>query len=220
VTTTTRTPTIPQNRPFNLIIAGVGGQGILLAARLIAQAATLYGLTVSVGETFGASRRGGTVLSHIRLSKPKTTGSSQRKITLTGSLVPHNMADVVIGLEPLEALRAANYLNPKSQVLLNEHLQPPVDVIANKTSTPSFTEIKSRFKKLTAKLWTINAFHLASKAGEVRTANTVMIGTLAGLQITPISKSAFERVLQSQFRIKAIQAMNNKAFQLGLKAFS
>ncbi len=220
MTPTTRTPNIPQNRPFNLIVAGVGGQGILLAARLIAQAATLDGLTVSVGETFGASRRGGTVLSHIRLSKPKTKGSSLRKIALAGSLVPLNMADVVIGLEPLEALRAANYLNPKSQVLLNEHLQPPVEVIASKASSPSFSEIKSRLTKLTAKLWTVNAFHLASQAGEVRTANTVMIGALAGLQITPITQNTFETVLQSQFRIKAIQTTNTKAFQLGLKAFS
>jgi indolepyruvate ferredoxin oxidoreductase beta subunit len=220
MTSTTRTPTIPRSRPFNLIVAGVGGQGILLAARLIAQAATFDGLTVSVGETFGASRRGGTVLSHIRLSKPKIKGSSLRKIPLTGSPVPLNMVDVVIGLEPLEALRAANYLNPKSQVLLNEHLQPPVEVIASKAVSPSFSKIKARLTKLTAKLWTVNAFDLASQAGEVRTANTVMIGALAALQITPITQTAFETVLQSQFPIKAIQTMNTKAFQLGLKAFS
>ena len=213
-------PKIPPNRPFNLIVAGVGGQGILLAARLIAQAATLDGFNVSVGETFGASRRGGTVLSHIRLSNPKTKGSSSRKITLTGSLVPRNMADVVIGLEPLEALRAAPYLNPDSQVLLNENLQPPVEVIANKASIPSFTEIRSRLETLTSKLWMVNALHLAGKAGEVRTANIVMIGVLAGLRITPISQTAFEQTLQSQFKIKEIQSTNNKAFQLGLKAFS
>jgi indolepyruvate ferredoxin oxidoreductase beta subunit len=220
MTPKTRTPKIPINRPFNLIVAGVGGQGILLAARVIAQAATLDGFTVSVGETFGASRRGGSVLSHIRLSKQKTKRSSLRKIPLTGSLVPHNMADVVIGLEPLEALRAANYLNPNTQALLNEYLQPPVEVIANKATTPSFSEIKSRLEKLTSKLWTVNALHLARKAGEVRTANTAMIGALAGLQITPITQTAFETVLQSQFRIKAIQSTNNRAFQLGLKAFS
>lgn len=214
------TPTIPRNRPFNLIVAGVGGQGILLAARLIAQAATLDGLTVSVGETFGASRRGGTVLSHIRLSNPLNKDSSQRKIPLMGSLVPRNMADVVIGLEPLEALRAAPYLNPNSQILLNEHLQPPVEVIANKATAPSFSEIKSHLEKLTSKLWTVNALHLSRKAGEVRTANTVMIGALAGLQLTPISQMAFKQTLQSQFKIKEIQSTNNKAFQLGLKAFS
>ncbi|MFX1576799.1 MAG: indolepyruvate oxidoreductase subunit beta [Promethearchaeota archaeon] len=211
---------IPTNRPFNLIVAGVGGQGILLAARVIAQAAIHDGFTVSVGETFGASRRGGTVLSHIRLTNPPKKGVSSRKSTNTGSLVPHYMADVLIGLEPLEALRAAHFLNPDSQVLLNEHLQPPVDVIANKAIVPSFKEIQSRLSNLVPKLWIVNALALARKAGEIRTANTVMIGALAGLQITPISQSSFETSLQTQFKLKEIRTMNQKAFQIGLNFFS
>ncbi len=209
---------IPQDRPFNLIIAGVGGQGILLAARLIAQAAMLEGLTVSVGETFGASRRGGTVLSHIRFRNPKTAPSTTRKTSLTGSLVPHHMVDVLIGLEPLEALRAGEYLNPKSQILLNEHLQPPVDVIAGTVSAPTLKEITTRLSKLSAKLWTVNALQLASKAGEIRTANTVMIGALAGLQVTPISQTSFESALKAQFTLEAIQKVNAKAFQLGVQS--
>lgn len=210
---------IPTNRPFNIIIAGVGGQGILLAARVIAQAATHDGFTVSLGETFGASRRGGTVLSHIRFTNPKRKRSTLRKSTNTGSLVPHYMADVLIGLEPLEALRAAHFLNPDSQVLLNEHLQSPVDVIANKAIVPSFKEIQSRLSNLVSKLWIIDALALASKAGEIRIENTVMIGALAGLQITPISQTAFETSLQTQFEHKDIRTMNQKAFQIGLNYF-
>jgi indolepyruvate ferredoxin oxidoreductase beta subunit len=208
---------IPKDRPFNLIVAGVGGQGILSAARLIAQAAILEQLTVSVGETFGASRRGGTVLSHIRFSNPETYSLTSKKITLAGSLVPHHMVDILIGLEPLEALRAAKYLNPNSHILLNEHLQPPVDVIAKKVTTPSFSEIKSRLIKLSSKLWTVNAIDLACQAGEIRTANTVMIGALAGLKTTPISQRAFKKALVNQYQIKAIQTINVKAFQLGLQ---
>jgi indolepyruvate ferredoxin oxidoreductase beta subunit len=211
---------IPTNRPFNLIVAGVGGQGILLAARVIAQAAKYDGFTVSVGETFGASRRGGTVLSHIRLTNPKRKKSTSQKSTNTGSLVPHYMTDVLIGLEPLETLRAAYFLNPDSQVLLNEHLQPPVDVIANKANMPTFEEIQSRLSKLVSKLWRVDALALASKAGEIRTENTVMIGALAGLQITPISQTAFEPSLQIQFKHQDIRTMNQKAFQIGLNFFS
>jgi indolepyruvate ferredoxin oxidoreductase beta subunit len=211
---------IPKNRPFNLLVVGVGGQGILLAARLIAQAAYLEGFMVSVGETFGASRRGGTVLSHIRLSQPSEKELSSRKVILAGSLVPHYMADVLIGLEALEALRVVYYLNHNSQVLLNEHLQPPVEVITGRTKTLSFLEVKSRFSKLVTQLYTVNALTLARDAGEIRTINAVMIGALAGLQITPISQAAFEAALQAQFEIKAIQALNLKAFQLGLKYFS
>ena len=216
----TSKPQFPPNRPFNLVIAGVGGQGILLTARLVAQAASLEGFAVSVGETFGASRRGGTVLSHIRLTNSTKEGAPSRKFTLSGSLVPQYMADVLIGLEPLEALRSAHYLNPSSYILLNEHLQLPVDVISTKATIPSFKEIKSRLSKLEIKFWTLNALKLAAKAGEIRTANAVMLGALASLQITPISQLAFEKTLQSQFQIKAIQTINAKAFQLGLQYFS
>ena len=211
---------IPKHRPFNLIIAGVGGQGILLAARLVAQAAILDGLAVSVGETFGASRRGGTVLSHIRFTTPNPNSSTSRKITLAGSLIPHHMVDVLIGLEPIEALRASYYLNPKSQILLNEHLLPPVDVIAGSSTTPMLTEIKSRLTQLSSNLWTVKALQLATEAGEIRTTNTVMIGALAGLNITPISKTAFESALNTQFDIKAVQAVNTKAFELGFQSVS
>jgi indolepyruvate ferredoxin oxidoreductase beta subunit len=135
-------------------------------------------------------------------------------------MVPANMVDVLIGLEPLEALRAAPYLNPHSSVLINEHLQPPVEVIANRVTAPSFDEIQSRLSKLASRLWTVNALQLASEAGEIRTANTVMIGALAGLKVTPISENAFETILPSQFQNKTIQLVNNKAFQLGLAHFS
>jgi indolepyruvate ferredoxin oxidoreductase beta subunit len=213
-------PQLPDNRPFNILVAGVGGQGILLAARFIAQAATSEGFDVSVGETFGASRRGGTVLSHIRLNTSHENNSTSRKITLIGSLIPHHMADVLIGLEPLETLRAAQYLTPNSQVLLNEHLQPPVDVISNRAIIPSFKEMKSRITQLVSNVWTVNALQLARQAGEIRTANTVMVGALAGLNITPISHTTFESTLQSLFPIKSIQVVNNKAYQIGKKAFS
>jgi indolepyruvate ferredoxin oxidoreductase beta subunit len=209
---------LPEKRPFNIIAAGVGGQGILLAARLIAQAAMGEGFSVSVGETFGASRRGGTVLSHIRLGNPRTERVTSEKVT--GSLVPHHMVDVMVGLEPLEALRAAPYLNPNSSLILNESLQPPVEVIANKAPAPTFDEIQSRLSKLTSHLWTVDALKLASQAGEIRTINTVMIGALAGLHITPIPPKAFETALKAQFDIKAIRIMNNKAFQLGLATVS
>ncbi len=213
-------PQIPNNRPFNILVVGVGGQGILLAARLIAQAATSEGFDVSVGETFGASRRGGTVLSHIRLNSLLKNNSTLRKIASTGSIIPHNMADVLIGLEPLETLRAARYLNLNSQVLLNKHIQPPVEVTAHRAAIPSFEEIQSRLSQLASNLWTVNALQLASQAGEIRTTNTVMIGALSGLQITPISDTAFESTLKSLFPIISIQAINNKAYQLGKKAFS
>lgn len=210
---------LPINRPFNLIIAGVGGQGILLAARIIAEAAHLDGLIVSVGETFGASRRGGTVLSHLRYIKPDPRNLTSQKRTVMGSLVPHCMVDVLMGLEPLEALRAASFLNPKSSILLNQHLRPPIDVIAGKTRSPSFLEIQTRLSGLSERLWTIDAESFASQAGEIRTINSVMIGALAGLGLTHISNKAFEKALAKQFELTTIRTINTKAYRLGFQHF-
>lgn len=196
-------------------MAGVGGQGILRAARLIAGAAHHQELMVSIGETFGASRRGGPVVSHIRLSQFSSSAGS--KTLLTGALVPHHMADVLVGLEPLETLRAAQFLNPDSVVLLNTHFHPPVDVIANKSTAPLLPTIQSRLQSLSTQLWAVDTVKLAQQAGEIRTANTVMIGVLAGLQLTPINKKSFYHAVSTQFTQPLIQTLNQKAFKLGLQ---
>lgn len=208
---------LPPRRPFNIVVAGVGGQGILRAASLIAGAAHQQGFDVSVGETFGASRRGGTVLTHIRLGPIRSEESVARVGTLAGPLVPRNMADVLLGLEPLELLRAATFLNPATQVLLNAHAQLPVDVIAGKAEYPPPSTIEARIRSLCAHLWSVDAIELAQQTGEVRTANTVMVGVLAGLQLTLIEHAAFEQVIAMQFTEPAVCAANRTAFRLGVE---
>jgi len=213
----TKTPALPDRRPFNIVVAGVGGQGILRAASLIAGAAHQQGFDVSVGETFGASRRGGTVLTHIRLGPTRSEKSAASVGMLAGPLVPRNMADVLLGLEPLELLRAAHYLNPATNVLLNAHAQFPVDVIAGKAEYPALSTIEARIRSVCAKLWTVDAIELAQKVGEVRTANTVMVGVLAGLQLTPIEDTAFEQVITRQFTDRAVCTVNRAAYRLGVE---
>ncbi|MFX0168485.1 MAG: indolepyruvate oxidoreductase subunit beta [Candidatus Hodarchaeota archaeon] len=208
-----------ENRPLNLIVAGVGGQGILLTARIIATAAMNQGIWVSIGETFGASRRGGTVLSHIRLSSLKARTTVKQHPLLMGPLVPHNQVDLLIGLEPLEALRAAPYLNPRSVVLLNEYLQPPVKVLADQTQLPTFSAICQRLTQLVARLHTVDALQLAQQAGEIRTANTVMLGALASLQLTPINPAAFETAIAEQFTNDKVRKLNLNAYRLGFQHF-
>ncbi|MFX1562404.1 MAG: 2-oxoacid:acceptor oxidoreductase family protein [Promethearchaeota archaeon] len=208
---------MPRNRPFNMIIAGVGGQGILRAARLVSGAAHCQGLSVTIGETFGASRRGGTVLSHIRLASLQSISTNIGNMIPSGALVPLNMADVIIGLEPLETLRAAKYLHQKTRVVLNTHQQLPIDVLADKTTSPQISVIKNRLASLCSYLWSANAVELAQQAGDKRTANTVMIGVLAGLEITPIKHESFLEAIKGQFLEPSIQSTNEKAFRLGIK---
>lgn len=210
-------PDMPDNRPFNLIITGVGGQGILRAAHLVSYAAHYQGLTVTVGETFGASRRGGTVISHIRLTTPQSTSNNSKASTPSGALVPSHMADVIIGLEPIETLRAAQFLQPKTRVLLNTHQQLPIDVLAGKATAPQISTIKARLSGLCSNLWTVNAVELAQQAGDIKAANTVMVGILAGLNITPIKQDAFEKAIKAQFVDSSVFSINEKAFKLGVQ---
>ena len=211
---------LPVNRPFNVMVAGVGGQGILLTARIIAVAAMKQGLRVSVGETFGASRRGGPVLSHIRLSSFETSAAVNQQSLHIGSLIPHHHADVLVGLEPLESLRAAPYLNPTSRVLLNEQVQPPVNTLTSQDAVPTFATIRQRFKSLVEQLHTVNALHLAQQAGEIRTTNTVMLGALARLELTPIPATAFEAAITEHFPTSKIRSINLKSYELGFQYFN
>jgi len=208
---------MPKSRPFNIIVAGVGGQGILRAARIVSDAAHYQGLSVTIGETFGASRRGGTVLSHIRLTSLQPASRNIGSMIPSGALVPLYMADVIIGLEPLETLRAANYLHQKTRVVLNTQLQLPIDVLAGKTTSPQISIIKNRLASLCSYFWTVNAIELAQKAGDIRTANTAMVGVLAGLEITPIKRESFREAIKGQFLVPTIQSTNEKAFLLGIK---
>jgi indolepyruvate ferredoxin oxidoreductase beta subunit len=207
----------PRNRPFNIIVAGVGGQGILRAARLVSGAAHSQGLAVTIGETFGASRRGGTVISHIRLSPTQPVNTNISTSILHGSLIPRYMADVIIGLEPLETLRAAKYLNPKTRVLFNTHQQLPIDVLAGKVSALPISTIETRLTSVCSHIRKVKAVELAQQAGDTRTANTVMIGVLAGLNITPINQDSFANAINTQFIDSSIRSINEKAYKLGVQ---
>ena len=106
-----------QQGPLNVVVCGVGGQGNILISRLIGRILTDQGFFVSIGETFGAAQRGGSVFSCLRISKERTYGP----------LIPKGQADIILSLEPMEALRQLKHLgNPEVQVLTNSTTVPPV----------------------------------------------------------------------------------------------
>lgn len=192
--------------PFNIVIAGVGGQGNVLSSRLIAWAALEKGYYAAVGETYGAAQRGGSVMSHIRISKAEI-----------GPLIPHHSAHVLLGFEPVEALRVgAAYLNPLSHVIMNLHPLYPAEVLTGQLEYPAVKQIETRLRTLCANLWTLDAVELAIKAGEPLVMNTVMVGALAGTRLIPLEPKALEKVISS--RIHRLTEVNLKAFKLGLEA--
>lgn len=192
--------------PINIIVAGVGGQGNVLCSQLIAWAAIRKGYHAIVGETYGASQRGGPVMSHVRIGKEEL-----------GPLVPSRRAHVLLGFEPVETLRVgAKYLNPESSVIMNTRPIYPAEVLAGFLKYPDVETVIEAVKGMCKNFWTINAVELAEKAGNVRAMNIVMLGMLAATKLTPFKPEDFQGAIQE--RIKRLRDVNLKAFELGLKA--
>ena len=193
--------------PYNIIITGVGGQGNVMASRVFSNMLVQKGFFVTIGETFGASQRGGSVMSHIRVSS-KSTWSPQ---------VPKGKADVVVTLEPIEAIRVlAGYGNPAVKVLTNTRAIYPAGVIAGRLSYPSLDEIKETLKKLSARAWFIDATEEAVKLGNAILGNIIMIGALSAVGDLPVGRDDFTTAVSRSLPAEKM-ADNLTAFDLGVE---
>ncbi len=172
--------------PCNLIITGVGGQGNVLASQILGQVLVEEGFTVTIGETYGASQRGGSVMSHLRISRTDQFSP----------LIPEGQCDMVVGLEPTEALRVlAPYGNPGVLLLTNTRPIYPIDVIAGDASYPELPVILEKLRRLAKKVWTVDATEIALGMGDPVFANIVMLGALSATGVLPLRREAFERVI-------------------------
>ncbi len=187
--------TVP--RPFDLIVAGVGGQGSLFASQVIAQAAFQQGISVRVAESYGVAQRGGSVYSQIRLGHD-----------VCGPLIPKGGCDVVVGLEPIEALRrAAEYLAPGGEVILNTVVQAPLETKMGEQPDLDAATIRSELNKLKPRtVLELDAQAIAAEAGGPATANVVMLGALLCLDRFPLTYEAMSQALEAVGSSKHIEA--------------
>ncbi|MGA2955496.1 MAG: indolepyruvate oxidoreductase subunit beta [Thermodesulfobacteriota bacterium] len=192
---------------YNLIITGVGGQGNVLSSQLIGQALVGKGYFVTIGETYGASQRGGSVMSHIRIS-------SQKQMS---PLIPRGKADIVVGLEPVEALRVLTvYGNPQTVVLSNTRPIYPVDVTSGDEKYPETEEIQKALESLSRKTYSIAATEKAMEMGSPILGNMIMIGALLELNLLPLSPSEFRETLTKNFTAQRLRT-NLQALEEGKK---
>jgi len=183
---------------YDVILAGVGGQGVLSVASIIAQAAVSEGLEVRQSEVHGMAQRGGAVLASLRIAKNK----------ISGDLVPKGGADLIISMEPLESLRYLSYLKPDGTLIT------AAEPFINIENYPDINGIHSTVKKL-PKWRIIQTAALAKEAGLARTVNTVMVG--AASCFLPLKAASLEKTITDVFSKKdekTAQA-NTKAFKLG-----
>jgi indolepyruvate ferredoxin oxidoreductase beta subunit len=191
--------------PYNLIITGVGGQGNVMASRVLSNMLVRKGYYVTIGETFGASQRGGPVMSHIRVSA-QSAWSPQ---------IPKGRADIVVSLEPIEAIRTLkSYGNPHVKVLTNTRPIYPVGVISGELDYPSVEAIKVSIRKLSSIVWFIDATEEAMKLGNPILGNIIMIGAVFGTGELPVGRETFKEVISESLSEDRLD-INLKAFDMG-----
>jgi indolepyruvate ferredoxin oxidoreductase beta subunit len=193
--------------PLNLIITGVGGQGNVLASQLIGKALVRDNFYVTIGETYGATQRGGAVMSHLRISKESQFSP----------LIPEGQADIVVALEPVEALRViGQYGNPSVYAVINSRPIFPTAVTAGDAEYPSLEKIRGAIQDLAKKFWFVDATAAAMAFGSPIFTNIIMVGALAGTHLIPVGKKIFEETIRETFPEKTHEA-NFKAFHQGLE---
>jgi indolepyruvate ferredoxin oxidoreductase beta subunit len=194
-----------ENTIKNLLLAGVGGQGILLASDILCKVMMERGYDVKKSEVHGMAQRGGSVTSHVRYGKK-----------VYSPLVKKGDVDIMISFEKLEALRYLDYLKPSGIVLINDEEIYPPSVNLGEADYPKniYDSIRARFGGSNVKV--IAGPELAVRAGNRRAVNTVMLGAISRY-IPEVSAEEWKKILSGVLPEKALEA-NLKAFDLGRAA--
>ena len=187
----------------DIILAGVGGQGILSIAAVIDNAALAAGLRIKQAEVHGMAQRGGAVQSHLRIADGP----------IASDLVPKGAADLVLSVEPLEALRYIDYLRPEGAVITSS--APYVNI----PDYPRVEDVLAAIRQIEPNV-IVDSAGLALKAGNARAQNMVMLGAASRTLI--VDEPDLRRALEDFFRPRGqdVVAANLKAFELGREAAS
>ena len=190
---------------IRLIIVAVGGQGNLLASKVLGEAALLSGIPVRMSEIHGMAQRGGVVESAVVFGSAKS------------SIISDGEADVLVGFEPLETLRALNKCNSSTIVITNLSCLPPFTVTLGKGVYPDLNKLQDLIRSKTKHLIAFNAADLAKQAGNILSVNIVLLGALIQTDILPLSADSVKEAIQTKTK-KAFVESNLKAFELGFAA--
>jgi indolepyruvate ferredoxin oxidoreductase beta subunit len=188
----------------SIVLTGVGGQGVITAANLLGKAAVKAKVGVFVSEIHGMAQRGGAVVCTVRMGD------------ISSPLLPSGTADVLLSMEPVEALRNICYTNKKTKVITDRNPIIPFTVAVGGERYPKVEEI---FKELSthAELYPVDALKIAKEAGAAITKNTVMLGALAASGVLPFKPHVLLEIILEDVPEK-YKDINKKAFENGMKA--
>jgi indolepyruvate ferredoxin oxidoreductase beta subunit len=183
----------------NILLVGVGGQGILLASEILAETFMLAGFDVKKSEIHGMSQRGGSVVSHVRFGRE-----------VFSPTVPEGEGDILFGFELLETYRALPLLRPNGAVIANDYRIAPPSVLLGQAGYPD--DLAARMRARFPGFLLVDGLHLAQQAGDVRAANTVLLGAVS--KRLPIAEELWQQALANMVPKKALE-VNRTAFALG-----
>ena len=201
-----------EGKTFNIMFAGVGGQGLMLLSSILGKAAVDSGLKVMTGEQHGLSQRQGSIYVHFRIGDP------------ISPLIPYGKADMMIAMEASEALRYIEYLKKDGVVIMSNRIMPSVtetrDVALDKEKKTKYVtvdQIVEKLKQVTKNVILLDSLDLANQAGNARTENSVLIGATVACKDFPISEEDVRKAVLALVPPKTKDA-NSKAFDLGRDA--
>jgi|AGTN01.1.fsa_nt_gi Pyruvate:ferredoxin oxidoreductase and related 2-oxoacid:ferredoxin oxidoreductases, gamma subunit len=189
------------NSNLNILIVGVGGQGTILASKVLGEYAALENLDAKISEVHGMSQRGGSVVTHVRLGKD-----------IASPTITEGEADYILSFERLEALRWSHYLKAGGAILINDQKILPMPVINGAAKYPE--DIYGKLKAAGKNITIIDALSIGAAAGSTKTANVVMLGALFKLMNVTYEKA--EKAVLSAAPQKALE-VNKKALQIAYR---
>lgn len=189
----------------DFVFTGVGGQGVLVAANAVGEAATAAGLETRVGEIHGMSQRGGSVVAHVRIGED-----------VRGATVPEGLGDAMFALEPMEALRYADYLASDADLLVNDVPVIPLPVQQGEVEYP---DVDAVLEALAARgeLVAVDAAAVARDVGDAIVANTVLLGAFSVRVDLPLSADELLEGVETMVPDDAVD-LNRTAFEAGRDA--
>lgn len=186
----------------DIVITGVGGQGVLLISKILGDAAIDSDINVVTSEIHGMAQRGGVVTSIVRFGD------------VHGPMIYDCDADIILSLEPVEALRVAEKMSPKTTIIMNTSPVIPFTVSLGSEKYPPIDEIMTQLKKFTSQIITLDAKKVAESIGVPMALNVVMLGALAGAELLPIKKTKIVDAMKRNISSKYVNE-NINAFELG-----
>lgn len=191
------------SKKVDIVIAGVGGQGTILAGKLISTLALMEGLDVKSAETHGMAQRGGSVITHLRMGEK-----------VSSPLVPAGEADFLLSFERLEALRWLPFLSPRGTVIVNSQMLAPLPVLTGDETYPE--DVLDRIRDKAARTLVVDGENLEPARSNPRTLNILLIGVLAGL--LPFARESWESALKTSLP-PHLHQVNLEALEVGFALY-